>query len=187
LKEGQIDLMKDNDMKKKVREDTPRTNTKKKRRIVLWTVLGLVLVCLALVGWHAYRILKQPASLFADAPVATAVPQATILAPAFPVHTTAPTPEPEGSTFAPSQAPEGTMALALMPLSRVTSTSTVGLPRLSSTSRPWTLVIFAIQFSPKKISLMRMIYLYAICAQMKTSGMRSPNMKYFFLYGFMVG
>ena len=30
-------------MKKKVREDTPRTNTKKKRRIVLWTVLGLVL------------------------------------------------------------------------------------------------------------------------------------------------
>ena len=99
-------------MEKTSGETLPRSNKKKTRRIVLWTVLGLVLVCLALVGWHAYRILKQPASLFADAPVATAIPQATILAPAFPVHTTAPTPEPEVATSAPSQAPEGTMAPA---------------------------------------------------------------------------
>ena len=54
-------------MKKKVREDTPRTNTKKKRRIVLWTVLGLVLVGVALGGWQGYRILKKPATLFAQA------------------------------------------------------------------------------------------------------------------------
>lgn len=106
--------MKDNDMKKKVREDTPRTNTKKKRRIVLWTVLGLVLVGLALGGWHGYRILKQPASLFAEAPAATAVPQATILAPAFPVHTDVPTPEPEGAEPA-AQAPGGTPVPAATP------------------------------------------------------------------------
>jgi len=104
--------MKDNDMKKKVREDTPRTNTKKKRRIVLWTVLGLVLAGVALGGWHAYRILKQPASLFAQAPAATAIPQATILAPAFPVHTAVPTSEPETATPAPSSAPEATAAPA---------------------------------------------------------------------------
>ncbi len=100
--------MKDNDMKKKVREDTPRTNTKKKRRIVLWTVLGLVLVGLALGGWQGYRILKKPATLFAEAPAATAIPQATILAPAFPVHTAVPTTEPEGATPAPSSTPEAT-------------------------------------------------------------------------------
>ena len=41
-------------MKKKVREDTPRTNTKKKRRIVLWTVLGLVLAGVALGGWQGW-------------------------------------------------------------------------------------------------------------------------------------
>ena len=35
-------------------------------------------------------------------------------------------------------APLGTMALPIAPLSRPTSTSTVGLPRLSSTSRPCT-------------------------------------------------
>ena len=104
--------MKDNDMKKKVREDTPRTNTKKKRRIVLWTVLGLVLVGLALGGWQGYRILKKPATLFAQAPAATALPQATILAPAFPVHTAVPTSESEVATPAPSSAPEATAAPA---------------------------------------------------------------------------
>ena len=104
--------MKDNDMKKKVREDTPRTNTKKKRRIVLWTVLGLVLAGLALGGWQGYRILKKPATLFAQAPAATALPQATILAPAFPVHTAVPTSEPETATPAPSSAPEATAAPA---------------------------------------------------------------------------
>ena len=101
-------------MKKKVREDTPRTNTKKKRRIVLWTVLGLVLVGLALGGWQGYRILKKPATLFAQAPAATALPQATILAPAFPVHTDVPTPEPEGAEPA-AQTPEGTPVPAATP------------------------------------------------------------------------
>ena len=78
-------------MKKSAREDLPRPQKKKARRIVLWTLLGLVLAGLGLGGWHAYRILKQPASLFSEAPAATAVPQATILAPAFPVHTAVPT------------------------------------------------------------------------------------------------
>ena len=84
-------------MEKTAREDLPRPQKKKVCRIVLWTLLGLVLAGLGLGGWHAYRILKQPASLFSEAPAATTVPQATILAPAFPVHTDVPTPEPEGA------------------------------------------------------------------------------------------
>ena len=101
-------------MKKTAQEDLPRSQNKKKRRIVLWTVLGLVLVGLVLGGWHAYRILKQPASLFAEAPAATAIPQATILAPAFPVHTDVPIPEPEGAEPA-AQTPEGTPVPAATP------------------------------------------------------------------------
>ena len=99
-------------MKKVDREELSLPQKKKTRRIVLWTVLGLVLVGLALGGWHGYRILKQPASLFAEAPAATAVPQATILAPAFPVHTDVPTSEPEAATPAPSSTPEATAAPA---------------------------------------------------------------------------
>ena len=104
--------MKGKDMKKADREELSLPQKKKTRRIVLWTVLGLVLVGLALGGWHAYRILKQPASLFAEAPAATALPQATILAPAFPVHTAVPTSEPETATPAPSSTPEATAAPA---------------------------------------------------------------------------
>lgn len=107
--------MKGKDMKKADREELSLPQKKKTRRIVLWTVLGLVLVGLALGGWHAYRILKQPASLFAEAPAATAVPQATILAPAFPVHTTVPAAEPEATLSAPSQAPEKTAVPAAAP------------------------------------------------------------------------
>ena len=102
-------------MKKAAREDLPRSQKKKARRIVLWTLLGLVLVGLGLGGWHAYRILKQPASLFSEAPAATAVPQATILAPAFPVHTAVPTTEPEAALSSPSQAPEKTAVPAATP------------------------------------------------------------------------
>lgn len=102
-------------MKKADREELSLPQKKKTRRIVLWTVLGLVLVGLALGGWHAYRILKQPASLFAEAPAATAVPQATILAPAFPVHTAVPAAEPEATLSAPSQAPEKTAVPAAAP------------------------------------------------------------------------
>ena len=101
-------------MKKADREELSLPQKKKTRRIVLWTALGLVLVGLALGGWHAYRILKQPASLFAEAPAATAIPQATILAPAFPVHTDVPTPEPEGAEPA-AQTPEGTPVPAATP------------------------------------------------------------------------
>ncbi len=102
-------------MKKAARKDLPPPQKKKTRRIVLWTLLGLVLMGLGLGGWHAYRILKQPASLFADAPSATAVPQATILAPAFPIHTAVPTAEPETAVSAPSQAPETTPVPAVTP------------------------------------------------------------------------
>ena len=101
-------------MKKVDREELSLPQKKKTRRIVLWTVLGLVLVGLALGGWHGYRILKQPASLFAEAPAATAIPQATILAPAFPVHTDVPTPEPEGAEPA-AQVPGGTPVPAATP------------------------------------------------------------------------
>ena len=102
-------------MKKADREELSLPQKKKTRRIVLWTALGLVLVGLALGGWHGYRILKQPASLFAEAPAATAVPQATILAPAFPVHTAVPAAEPEATLSAPSQAPEKTAVPAAAP------------------------------------------------------------------------
>ena len=99
-------------MKKADQEELSLPQKKKKRRIVLWTVLGLVLAGVALGGWQGYRILKKPASLFAQAPAATALPQATILAPAFPVHTAVPTSEPEVATPAPSSAPEATAAPA---------------------------------------------------------------------------
>ena len=102
-------------MKKADREELSLPQKKKTRRIVLWTALGLVLVGLALGGWHGYRILKQPASLFAEAPAATAVPQATILAPAFPVHTAVPAAEPEATLSAPSQAPAKTAVPAAAP------------------------------------------------------------------------
>ena len=102
-------------MKKAAQKDLPRSQKKKARRIVLWTLLGLVLAGLGLGGWHAYRILKQPASLFSEAPAATAVPQATILAPAFPVHTAVPTTEPEAALSSPSQAPEKTAVPAATP------------------------------------------------------------------------
>src|SRR5262245_21748428 len=46
----------------------------------------------------------------------------------------------------PVLAPLGTLARPTMPLSRCTSASTVGLPRLSSTSRAWTLTILGISF-----------------------------------------
>ncbi len=101
------------DMKKNSGKKHPRPNRKKTRRIVLWSVLGLVLVGLALGSWHAYRILKKPASLFAKAPAATAIPQATILAPAFPVHTSAPSSGAEAATPAPYSALEATAAPAV--------------------------------------------------------------------------
>ncbi len=107
-------------MKKADREKLSLPQKKKTRRIMLWMALGLVLVGLMLGGWHAYRILKQPASLFSEAPAATAIPQATILAPAFPVHTDVPTPEPEGAEPA-AQAPEGTPVPAATPEATATA------------------------------------------------------------------
>lgn len=102
-------------MKKAAQKERPPSQKKKARRIVLWTLLGLVLAGLGLGGWHAYRILKQPASLFSEAPAATAVPQATILAPAFPIHTAVPAPNSQADLSAPSQAPEKTALPAAAP------------------------------------------------------------------------
>ena len=66
--------MNDTDMNATAREDLSRSQKKKTRRIVLWTVLGLLLVGLTLGGWHAYRIFKNSASLFAHTPAATPPP-----------------------------------------------------------------------------------------------------------------
>ena len=153
-------------MKKANREELSLPQKKKTRRIVLWTVLGLVLVGLALGGWHAYRILKQPASLFDEAPAATAVPQATILAPAFPVHTDVPTPEPEGAEPA-AQAPEGTPVPAATPEATATAKPVERLNILlmgidafenggtSSGTMPHTdvMMLIAINFDENKVDL----------------------------------
>src|SRR5713101_5735699 len=57
----------------------------------------------------------------------------------------------------PVDAPEGTAARPCTPLARVTSTSTVGLPRLSRISRPTTCVIFPITLrpSPQPLAVLR--------------------------------
>ena len=158
--------MKGKDMKKADREELSLPQKKKTRRIVLWTVLGLVLVGLALGGWHAYRILKQPASLFDEAPAATAVPQATILAPAFPVHTDVPTPEPEGAEPA-AQVPEGTPVPAATPEATATAKPVERLNILlmgidafenggtSSGTMPHTdvMMLIAINFDENKVDL----------------------------------
>jgi len=102
-------------MKKAAQKERPRSQKNKARRIVLWTLLGLVLAGLGLGGWHAYRILKQPASLFSEAPAATAVPQATILAPAFPIHTAVSAPDSETDLSAPSSTLEETPIPAATP------------------------------------------------------------------------
>ena len=72
-------------MEQKTRKESSRPKLKA-RHTVLWVLLGLVVVGLALGGWHAFRILKQPASLFAEAAV-TPVPGPASLAPAFPIAT----------------------------------------------------------------------------------------------------
>ena len=94
-------------------EEAPRKNRRrskktKTRRIILWALLGLVCVALALGGWQAYRILAKPASLFTEAPDVTAIPQSTILAPAFPISTAVPTPG--SATSTPAQASQATPA-----------------------------------------------------------------------------
>ena len=100
--------MNDTDMNATAREDLSRSQKKKTRRIVLWTVLGLLLVGLTLGGWHAYRIFKNSASLFAHTPAATPLPEATLLAPAFPLNSAVPDPEREAAAIAPSSTPEAT-------------------------------------------------------------------------------
>ena len=154
-------------MKKAAQKDLPRSQKKKARRIVLWTMLGLVLAGLGLGGWHAYRILKQPASLFSEAPAATAVPQATILAPAFPIHTAVPAAEPEATLSAPSQAPEKTAVPAAAPEATATSEPAERLNILlmgidafenggtSSGTMPHTdvMMLIAINFDENKVDL----------------------------------
>ena len=95
--------MKGMDMKEKKQKERKPEN-KKKRRIVLWTLLGLLVVGLLIGGWHMYRVLAKPASLFTEAPAATAIPQATVLAPAFPIVTSVP--DPEAATPSPTDAPK---------------------------------------------------------------------------------
>ena len=116
-------------MRRQNRENVEGTKPRKKRT-VLWIVLAVLAVGLALGGWQAFRILKQPTSLFAET-AATAVPGPTILAPAFPIGTAVPerqavtpapvevtpapvdvTPVPSGdaSTPDPTDAPEPTAA-----------------------------------------------------------------------------
>ena len=82
---------KGNQMKQQMRED-PLSPKQKKRRIVLWIVLGLLLAGLVFGVIHAVRILTKPASLFTQA-AATPVPEPTVLAPAFPIVTRTPAAE----------------------------------------------------------------------------------------------
>ena len=70
----------------------------KKKRVILWIVLGLLLAGLVFGAVHAIRIFTKPASLFTQAP-ATPIPEPTQLAPAFPIVTKAPAPEASAPVF----------------------------------------------------------------------------------------
>src|SRR5579863_4423040 len=54
------------------------------------------------------------------------------------------------ASCSPVEAPEGTAARPTIPPSRRTSASTVGLPRESRISRPWTAMIFVDIIPPEK-------------------------------------
>lgn len=138
---------------------------KKKKHIVLWIILGVLVIGLAVLGWFAYRVLAQPHSLFED-PVAkaTAIPAATPLAPLFPVVTEEPvqednapreqTAEAEPSA-APSDssvdtiAPKGTLNIMLMGIDAYEDdTSTSGtMPHTDA------MMVIAINFDENTVNL----------------------------------
>jgi LCP family protein required for cell wall assembly len=76
-------------MNNQIQEDSSRPKQTKKR-LALWIVLALLLAGLTFGAVYAFRILASPASLFAETLV-TPKPEATLLAPAFPITTRVPT------------------------------------------------------------------------------------------------
>ncbi|MBR0082393.1 MAG: LCP family protein [Clostridia bacterium] len=65
--------------------------TKKKKHLVLWIVLGILVAALGLGAWYVSRILMRPESFFDATPDSSAAPQleVTPIAPLFPIETTA--------------------------------------------------------------------------------------------------
>lgn len=82
-----------------------RTKNIRVKHIILFSILGVLLIGLAILGWFIYRIFNQPRSFFNDTDaIATAKPDATALAPLFPISTEK-EPEPETEV---TSAPTGT-------------------------------------------------------------------------------
>lgn len=126
-------------METQQRENAPRPKQKRKR-IALWIILGLVCIGLVFGIRHVIRILTKPASLFTEA-TATAIPGPTLLAPAFPIVTPAPTaPATQAASngtkvltvpteAATTEVPAGTPAVTEIPVQ-------TPVPTPSSTPRP---------------------------------------------------
>lgn len=148
-------------MEKQKRTDAPRPKQKKKR-IVLRILLALLATLAALGGWQAYRILKKPASLFTET-AATAVPEPSALAPAFPIAivspasgtpTPAPADGPEetaspAAPAAPTPAPAQRLNILLMGIDAYENGGT------SSGTMPHTdvMMVIAINFDENKVDL----------------------------------
>ena len=146
-------------MKKQVREDLPPSK-QKRRHAVLWIAAALMLIVLALCAVHAYRILTKPASLFTEA-AATTIPEATPLAPAFPIVTTIPAPdEPAPSptaqatpvpveTAEPTPAPPQRLNILLMGIDAYESGRTTS----GTMAHTDVMMVIAVNFDENKVDL----------------------------------
>ena len=132
-------------MKKQSREKAARPKQKRKR-LALWIVLGILVIGLIFGALHVKRILTKPETFFTEA-APTVKPEATLLAPAFPIVTPPPTAAatktvsvsiPQG-TPAPAEAPKDSPAadgaVQTTPAASETPAPTPS-PTASSTPRP---------------------------------------------------
>ncbi len=91
-------------MEKQSRERAPRS-PQKKRRLVLWIILSLLLIGFFFCAVQVIRALIHPTSVFVK-DAATPIPESTVMAPAFPIATT--TPDPDAPTADPANASSAT-------------------------------------------------------------------------------
>ena len=87
--------------------------TKRKKHLALWIVLGVLAVAAIVGAWYVHRLLNRPESFFTEtSAVATALPEATALVPVFPISTATAAPEPvepdATATPEPTASPEPT-------------------------------------------------------------------------------
>lgn len=122
-------------MEEQPRKDARRPKQKRKR-LALWIVLGILLIGLLFGALHVKRILTKPETLFTET-APTAMPGATLLAPAFPIVT--PPPTAAATKAVTVSVPQGTPASGegpkVTPATGETAAPTP-TPTASSTPRP---------------------------------------------------